>query len=69
MSNQGLDAALERCSAYAAAGADAVLIHSKKSDFKEVESFLKVWNNRHPVVLVPTNYFTTPTDEFRKHSI
>ena len=29
---------------------------------------MKVWNNRHPVVLVPTNYFTTPTDEFRKHS-
>ncbi len=30
---------------------------------------MKIWNNRLPVVLVPTNYYTTPTDVFRKHSI
>lgn len=45
-----------------------MLIHSKKSDFTEIESFLKAWNNRLPVVLVPTNYDKTPTEEFRKHS-
>jgi phosphoenolpyruvate phosphomutase len=41
---------------------DAILIHSKKSDFTEIEEFLKEWKNRLPVVLVPTNYYTTPTD-------
>lgn len=65
----GLDDALERCEAYRKAGVDAVLIHSKKSDFTEIETFLKAWNNRLPVVLVPTNYYKTPTEEFRKHSI
>ena len=64
----GQDDALERCQAYKDAGVDAILIHSKKSDFKEIQDFLKTWNNRLPVVLVPTNYSTTPTDEFRKHS-
>ena len=68
LSNQGLEEALKRCEAYRLAGADAVLIHSKKSDFKEIEEFLKAWKNRHPVVLVPTNYYTTPTEEFKKNS-
>ncbi|CAD8093021.1 unnamed protein product [Paramecium sonneborni] len=65
----GLDNALERCEAYRNAGVDAVLIHSKKSDFTEIESFLKSWNNRLPVVIVPTNYYTTPTEEFRKLNV
>lgn len=64
----GLEHALERCEAYRLAGVDAILIHSKKSDFTEIEEFLKEWKNRLPVVLVPTNYYTTPTDEFRKYS-
>ncbi|CAK83598.1 unnamed protein product (macronuclear) [Paramecium tetraurelia] len=65
----GLDSALERCEAYRKAGVDAVLIHSKKSDFTEIEQFLKAWNNRLPVVLVPTNYYKTPTEEFRKNNV
>lgn len=68
LANQGLEDALTRCNAYREAGADAVLIHSKKSDFKEIEAFLKAYNNKGPVVLVPTNYSSTSTDEFRKHS-
>ena len=60
---------MKRCEAYKNAGVDAILIHSKKSDFTEIENFLKEWKNRLPVVIVPTNYYTTPTDEFRKHSI
>lgn len=59
---------MKRCEAYKDAGVDAILIHSKKSDFNEIATFLKAWNNRLPVVIVPTNYYTTPTDEFRKHS-
>lgn len=33
----GLENALERCEAYRKAGVDAILIHSKKSDFTEIE--------------------------------
>jgi len=62
----GLDEAIKRAEAYKQAGADAILIHSKKSHFKEIEEFMKVWNARHPIVIVPTTYYSTPTEEFRK---
>ncbi len=67
----GLDveAALERAYAYREAGADAILIHSKQPDFNEIEQFLKAWDNCHPVVLVPTAYYTTPTDLFRSFNV
>lgn len=61
ISGWGLDEALKRAEAYKAAGADAVLIHSKKSDNAEIASFCKAWNGKHPVVIVPTKYYTTPT--------
>ncbi len=60
----GLDEALRRAEAYHAAGADAVLIHSKQSSPDEVLAFMKEWANRCPVVLVPTKYFTTPAATF-----
>lgn len=60
----GLKEALRRAEAYRKAGADAVLIHSNKSDFTEIESFMKEWNGRLPVVIVPTKYYTTPTSRF-----
>jgi hypothetical protein len=47
------------------AGADAILIHSNLKDHSEIESFMKAWASRHPVVIVPTKYYTTPTDTFR----
>jgi phosphoenolpyruvate phosphomutase len=65
----GLEEALTRAEAYRQAGADAVLIHSKKSDFKEIEAFMKEWKRRYPVVIVPTKYYTTPTSEFEKLGI
>ncbi|NDI36269.1 phosphoenolpyruvate mutase [Chengkuizengella sediminis] len=61
----GLDEALKRAEAYREAGADAILIHSKKSDFTEIESFMKEWSGRSPIVLVPTKYYTTPTELFK----
>ncbi|MBY0121561.1 phosphoenolpyruvate mutase [Bacillus sp. S/N-304-OC-R1] len=65
----GLEEALKRAEAYRQAGADAILIHSKKSDFNEIEAFIKEWNGRHPIVIVPTKYYSTPTEEFRKLGI
>ncbi|KJE93786.1 phosphoenolpyruvate phosphomutase [Capsaspora owczarzaki ATCC 30864] len=64
-----LEEALRRAEAYHKAGADAVLIHSKKKDPSDIEAFMKAWNNRAPVVIVPTNYYTTPTDRFRELGI
>lgn len=61
----GLDEALKRSHAYADAGADAILMHSKRSDPTEIKAFLDAWNNKTPVVIVPTKYHTTPTSDFR----
>ncbi|PTX60241.1 phosphoenolpyruvate phosphomutase [Melghirimyces profundicolus] len=65
----GLKEALRRAEAYRQAGADAVLIHSKRSDIKEIEAFMKEWNGRHPVVIVPTKYYSTPTARFKELGI
>lgn len=61
----GLKEALERASAYHKAGADAVLIHSKRSKPDEIIAFMKEWGDRCPVVIVPTKYYSTPTKVFR----
>ena len=42
----GLEEALSRSHAYADAGADAILMHSKRKDPNEIELFLKEWNNK-----------------------
>jgi phosphoenolpyruvate phosphomutase len=52
----GLKEALHRCHHYVDAGADAVLVHSKAVDSGEVVSFMREWNHRAPVVVVPTTY-------------
>jgi len=58
--------ALKRAHAYAEAGADAVLIHSKKKDHSDIDAFMKEWDNtKCPVVIVPTKYYQTPTQTFR----
>jgi phosphonopyruvate hydrolase len=50
------DEALRRGAAYAEAGADAVLIHSKQETPDEILSFCRAWPGRVPLVLVPTSY-------------
>jgi len=65
----GLAEALKRAEAYRAAGANAILIHSKKSDPGEILRFAREWSNRAPLVIVPTTYYSTPTEQFKKHNI
>lgn len=48
--------ALARGAAYAEAGADAVLIHSKQKTPDEILSFCRAWAGQVPLVLVPTSY-------------
>jgi phosphonopyruvate hydrolase len=52
----GQDEALRRGAAYAEAGADAVLIHSKQKTPDEIVAFCKAWPGHVPLVLVPTAY-------------
>jgi len=65
----GLGEAIKRAEAYRRAGADAILVHSKKRTAEDIEKFMAEWANRHPVVIVPTKYYSTPTDRFRELSI
>jgi phosphonopyruvate hydrolase len=52
----GQEEALLRGGAYAEAGADAVLIHSKQKTPDEILSFCQAWTGQVPLVLVPTSY-------------
>ncbi len=65
----GISEALKRAEAYHRAGADAILIHSKKPDAAEILEFSAEWNNRCPLVIVPTKYYKTPTQEFMDANI
>ena len=65
ISGWGMEEALKRAEAYRRAGADGILIHSKRRDGQEILTFLKEWANRAPVVIVPTTYYQTPTQAFR----
>jgi phosphoenolpyruvate phosphomutase len=60
----GLEEALLRATAYADNGADLVLVHSKRSDSQEILAFMKHWDNRIPVVIVPTKYPSEPLSKF-----
>jgi phosphoenolpyruvate phosphomutase len=69
VSGRGLGEALRRAEAYHAAGADAILIHSKAKTGDEVLAFAAEWSGRCPLVLVPTTYYRTSTARFREAGI
>ncbi len=56
IAGQGQDEALKRAQAYAAAGADAIVIHSKSKTPDEVLAFVRAWSGKIPLVLIPTAY-------------
>lgn len=56
---QGIDDAILRAKAYIEAGADAIMIHSKEKDGKEIIEFCQRFNTfekRVPLVAVPSSY-------------
>jgi phosphoenolpyruvate phosphomutase len=69
ISGHGMSEAIRRAEAYHQAGADAILIHSKKSTADEVLAFMGIWGDRCPVVIVPTKYATTPTSAFAQAGV
>ena len=65
---KGMDDALSRATAYVTAGADAVMIHSRKKDPSEIKEFLKKFREKDantPVVLVPTSFNTVYEKEWK----
>ncbi len=63
----GMDEALNRGRAYADAGADMVLIHSKSKSPEEVMTFAKLWDRpQTPLVCVPTIYEDTKVEDLHK---
>ena len=59
----GMEEALLRGRAYADAGADLVLVHSKEKHPGEVLEFARRWDRSTPLVCVPTTYDDTTVTE------
>ena len=66
---QGMEDALKRAFAFVEAGADAIMIHSRKKDPAEIFEFLELFRQKDavtPVVLVPTSFNAVTEEEFKK---
>tara|TARA_Y100000310_G_scaffold345718_1_gene468784 strand:- start:19388 stop:20284 length:897 start_codon:yes stop_codon:yes gene_type:complete len=69
IAEQGLEEAKKRAKAYEKAGADAILIHSKKDSPEEVFEFADSWGGNVPLVVVPTTYPNVGLEELIDHKI
>ena len=65
----GVDEAKKRADAYQKAGADAILIHSKKNTPDEIFEFCDTWNGKIPIIAIPTSYPKVTLDELQNHKI
>ena len=66
---RGMEDALERAFAFAAAGADAIMIHSRKKDPSEIFEFIEKFRAKDastPIVLVPTSFNAVTEEEFKE---
>ncbi len=62
----GLEEALRRATAYAEAGADGIVIHSKATSPDEVYAFAREWKRRGlPLVVIPTMFFSVTAQELQ----
>ena len=70
--NKGLEDAFKRSSAYINAGADGIMIHSKKETAKEILDFTKKFKSKFPdipLVAVPTSYNKIKEDILQKEGV
>jgi len=66
---QGMEDALTRAFAFAEAGADAIMIHSRKNDPSEIQEFIEKFRAKDattPIVLVPTSYNSVTEEEWKE---
>lgn len=69
---QGLADALERANAYVKAGADAIMIHSRRKEPDEIFDFVENFRKSDqytPVVVVPTSFNSVTEDNFKKRGV
>ena len=69
---QGMEDALKRAFAFTAAGADAIMIHSRKKDPAEIFEFVEKFRKENkvtPIVVVPTSFNTVTEDEFKQRGV
>ena len=69
ISGLSMETALKRAEAYEAAGADALLIHSKQKNPDEIFEFADSFKGNCPVVVIPTTYDTVKINELESHNI
>lgn len=69
ISGLGINEALKRADAYEAAGADAILIHSKQKTPEEIFEFADSWKGTIPIVAIPTTYDNVKLSELQEHKI
>ncbi len=65
----GMKEAIQRARAYEKAGADAILIHSKKNTPEQVFEFADTWGGKLPLVIVPTSYPSVKLTDLTTHKI
>lgn len=69
---QGQEDALNRARAYVKAGADGIMIHSRKKDPAEIYAFCDAFRREDkttPIVVVPTSFNTATETELAGHGI
>jgi len=70
--NKGIQDALDRANAYIDAGADGIMIHSRRKDPTEVFEFIEKYNkfnNRQPLVCVPSSYKDVTEKELESRGV
>lgn len=69
---QGMDDALNRAHAFVAAGADAIMIHSRRKDPSEIFAFVDTFRKTNAttlLVVVPTSFNAVTEEEFKAHGV
>ena len=69
---QGMEDALRRCHAYVEAGADGIMIHSRKKDPAEILAFCDAFrktDKKTPIVVVPSSFNTITENELADHGV
>ena len=69
IANLDMKEAIKRAQAYEKAGADAILIHSKKNTPDEIFEFVDSWRGTVPLVVVPTSFPSVKISELISHKI
>lgn len=69
IAGSSIEEALVRADLSAQAGADAIIIHSKKESAEEITSFTRLWGKRLPVIIIPTTYPTITFKEMQELSV